>query len=91
MARYTEVYRFEPTQDPGHVFYTITAEDVGKRSIRTAAGTISVTDVIGQVLAGDVGKRLYRVPCDDPAAGWIWQAENDKQRDERLAREDGGR
>jgi hypothetical protein len=71
--------------DPGRVFYTITDADVRKSVIETEIGPIRLADVIGHVTPRDVGKRLYRVPCNDPEGGWFWQAENDRQRDERLA------
>lgn len=88
MRGYREVFRPAEGQpgDPGKIFYTITEADVGRSSIPTTAGFISVADVIGRVQAIDVGKRLYRVRCDDPAGGWIWQCESERQRDERLAR-----
>ena len=75
-----EIFAEQPERDPGAVFYTITDADVGKTVIQTEIGPIHVADVIGRVLKHDVGKRLYRVQCDDPAAGWIWQFENDAQR-----------
>jgi hypothetical protein len=81
---YREIFTAAET-DPGEVFYTITREDVGKTTIVTTAGPIRMIEILGRVQAGDVGKRVYRMPCDDPAAGWVWQAENDAQRDERLA------
>lgn len=89
MPRYTEVFApsADDPRDPGRIFYTITKADVGKGTITTTAGPIHLSGVIGRVLKIDVGKRLYRVPCEDPAAGWIWQCENDAQRDARLARE----
>lgn len=75
-------------RDPGRVFYTITPGDVGKRTIVTTIGPIELSGVIGYVQRGDVGKRLYRVPCDDPAAGWIWQCESGAQQSTRLAVKD---
>lgn len=88
MRGYREVFRPAEGQpgDPGKIFYTITEADLGKGTLPTTAGPIHVADVIGRVQAIDVGKRLYRVQCDDPAAGWIWQCESDRQRDERLGR-----
>lgn len=68
----------------GRVFYTITADDIGRRSIRTTECMIPVSDVIGYVQRQDIGKRLYRVRCNDPAGGWTWQCESARQRDERL-------
>jgi hypothetical protein len=77
--------------DPGRVFYTIRPEDVGKGIIDTEIGPIAVSDVLGRVQPGDVGKRLYRVPTDgglpDQPLLWYWQAENNQQRDARLARD----
>ena len=70
----------------GRLFYTITADDIDRRQIRTTECVIPVGDVIGYVQRQDVGKRLYRVRCDDPAGGWIWQCESNQQRDERLER-----
>lgn len=77
---------FEPESaapDPGRVFYTIKPEDVGKGVLRTSIGPIHLGGVLGKVLPDDVGKRLYRVQMNDKS-GWIWQAENDRQRDARL-------
>jgi hypothetical protein len=81
-----EIFKPEPGEpaDPGRVFYTITAEDVGKIRISTEIGPIHVRDVMGRVTEDDVGRRLHRVP--GPAGVWFWQAENDAQRDARLAK-----
>jgi hypothetical protein len=89
MRGYREVFApaGHESSDPGRIFYTITPADVGHTTIKTTAGPVHLASFFGRVLPGDVGKRLYRVPCDDPAAGWIWQAENDAQQDARLARE----
>jgi hypothetical protein len=86
MPRYREVFAPDENQpaDPGRVFYTIRLADAGKSVGRTTAGPVSVSGVIGRVLRCDAGKRLYRVPCDDPAAGWTWQCESAGQRDTRL-------
>ncbi|MGH9095623.1 MAG: hypothetical protein ACRDXE_10720 [Acidimicrobiales bacterium] len=43
-------------------------------------------DAIGRVLPGDVGKRAYIVR-NDADDSWVLQVENDRQRDERLAKE----
>ena len=61
-------------------FYTLTAADVGKPWIRAFGRTRLVSEFIGRVLPGDVGKRVYLV-------GDILQVENDEQRDARIARE----
>jgi hypothetical protein len=83
-----EIFKPQPAGpgDPGRVFYTITADDVGKRVIKTTIGPLDIGSVIGAVLPIDVGKRLYRVPCNDRSAPWIWQCESDTQRDARLAK-----
>ena len=85
---YREVFKPSPedNSDPGKIFYTITPDDVGKGVITTTAGHIRVTDVLDRVLPGDVGKRLYRVQ-NNAEDSWLWQAENNRQRDERLSRE----
>jgi hypothetical protein len=86
-----EIFKPAPGEpaDPGRVFYTIAPEDVGKRVIVTEIGPINVRDIMGHVLPDDVGKRLYRVPARVPGPDrsdlWFWQAENDAQRDARLA------
>lgn len=85
MRGYREVFRQDERRDPGRIFYTITAADVGKAFIPTEVGAITLADVIGRVLPGDVGKRLYRVPAE-AGDSWIWQCENDGQRDARVAK-----
>jgi len=93
MHGYREVFRPEPGEprDPGMIFYTITADDVAKRVISTTAGDISLKGWFGVVASVDVGKRLYRVPTDGGIEGqpvsWTWQAENEVQRDARIARQ----
>jgi len=81
-----EIFKPRPGQmrELGRAFYTITDEDVGRRFIRTTECMIELGSVIGYVQRQDVGKRLYRVRCNDPAGGWIWQCESARQRDERL-------
>lgn len=81
-----EVFRpAETGPDPVHgVFYTVTEQDVGKSTvIRTTAGYIPVGEVLGRVLRGDVGKRIYAVLSDDGTCT-VWQAENEEQRLRRL-------
>ena len=94
MHGYREVFRPEPAadyRDPGRIFYTITAADVRKHQLHTTAGDISLSGWFGIVQASDVGKRLYRVPTsggiDGQPVTWAWQAENDSQRDARIARQ----
>ena len=93
MNKYREVFKPEPgeSRDPGRIFYTITADDVGKRVIRTTAGPVNAGDVIGAILPIDVGKRLYRVPTDGGIEGqpvsWTWQCESDGQMITRQRRE----
>lgn len=80
-----EVFRPEPAaEDDELLFYTIIRDDVRKGSILTTAGRIDVTPVLGFITTHDVGRRLYRVPSVN--GGHVWQAENDAQRDHRLAR-----
>jgi hypothetical protein len=82
---YREVFKAQTPSDPGQVFYTITADDIGKTTIVTEAGPIYLNQVIGRVLDGDVGIRLYRVPGQP--AGYRWTAENRQQRNDRLKQE----
>lgn len=77
----------KPKYDPGEVFYTVQPEDVGKRSIETDVGTINLSDFLGQIIKSDVGKRLYRQKIrDGEEFEYIWRAENQQQRDERVSR-----
>lgn len=61
-------------------FYTITADDVGKVSHKIHGRTWLASSWIGQVLPGDVGKRVYLV-------GDVLQVENDEQRDQRVGKQ----
>jgi|SRR5215471_14224070 len=77
--------------DPGRVFYTIRPEDVGKGTIPTEIGPIHLVNVIGRVMSCDIGKRLYRMPAGadpDGRVAWVWQCENEEQRNTRVAREE---
>jgi hypothetical protein len=85
VVTYREVFKTR-SNDPGEVFYTITREDIGKTTIVTDAGPIYLNQVIGRVLDGDVGIRLYRV-TGGGGAGWLWTAENRRQRDDRQKAE----
>jgi len=66
--------------------HTITEADVGRSYARQACPccgarrSINFGDVLGRVLPGDVGKRIYNV------GGGVLQVENDAQRDARLRR-----
>jgi hypothetical protein len=81
-----EVFRPDPEEPISErVFYTITSDDVRKSHIKTEVGVIDVAEVIGPVQAQDVGKRLYRLP-NNAGDSYVWQCENNRQRDERLAR-----
>jgi hypothetical protein len=87
-----EVFKAEPQPDPGRVFYTITADDVGAGVIQTAAGPADLSGWFGRVRETDVGRRLYRVPAvnfeiDGQPGAWIWDAESITERDTRLAHE----
>jgi hypothetical protein len=87
-----EVFKPEPQPDPGRVFYTITAGDVGASVIQTAAGPANLSGWFGRVRETDVGLRLYRVPSvnsgtDGQPGAWIWDGESIDERDARLAQE----
>lgn len=90
MAR--EVFKPAPKPERGPdsevIYYTITADDVGKRFIKTTEGTIPAGEVIGEVQRRDVSKRFYRV-LDEAGVSHVWQCENDAQRDGRLERRPG--
>ena len=59
-----------------HKPYTLKQADVGKHTIRAFGYVWLVSNFMGQVLPGDVGKRVYW-------RGGILQVENDAQRDAR--------
>lgn len=87
-----EVFRLEPGEpaDPGRVFYTITADDIGSRHIDTTIGTIHLRESIGEVNESDIGRRMFRVPMSvltPGAKGWTWIAEAGHRRAARLADE----
>jgi hypothetical protein len=79
-----------PPAEPGRVFYTIATEDAGTATIETEIGPICLSGWFGIVRKGDVGKRLHRTPVNGGISGqlvtWVWQVENEAQRDARLAR-----
>lgn len=60
-------------------FYELQGRDVGKAHLRCFGHVWSVSHFLGQVLPGDVGKRVFK-------RGGILQVENDAQRAARLAR-----
>jgi hypothetical protein len=64
--------------------YTLTTDDVGKTVLHAFGSAWKVEDFMGRILAGDVGKRVFRRPVDG-APGAVLQVENDQQRDRRLA------
>lgn len=59
-------------------FYTLTAADVGRHTLRIFGRNVPASHFIGQVLPGDVGKRCYDVDG-------IVQVENEAQRAARVA------
>ncbi len=68
-------------------YYTITHGDIGKPAITAFGHAWTVTDWIGRILPGDVGKRVYRVSNDDDLGqSYILQVENNEQRDARIAK-----
>jgi hypothetical protein len=81
-----EVFLARERRDPGRVFYTILAEDVGKTVIQTEIGPILVNEFIGRIRSKDIGKRLYRVP-NNAGDYWYWQLEGKKQFEERKRKE----
>ena len=58
-------------------FYEIEPDDIGKRFLRAFGRGWALSDVLGYVQRGDVGKRLYLVDG-------ILQVENNEQRDARV-------
>lgn len=64
-------------------FYTITPDDVGKRTIKPFGRVRVVSDFMGRIFPDDVGKRVYNVRADD-GTRTILQVENNAQRNKRL-------
>lgn len=60
------------------LLFTIAPEHVGKSHVKIDGRVVSLADVIGRPLPGDVGKRVYDV-------NGVVQVENNEQRDLRLA------
>lgn len=58
-------------------YHTISTEDVGQPWLKIFGQLWIVSEFMGRILPGDVGKRIYLV-------GRILQVENDEQRDRRL-------
>lgn len=69
------------TCGPG--YYTITADDVGKRFLDAFGKHWPLGDVLGYVQRIDVGKRIYRLR-DNAGVRDFLQVENNEQRDARL-------
>jgi hypothetical protein len=86
-SQWTEVFPPEDTRNPERVFYTLTARDVGKGTIQTSVSKVDLLADLsfGRVQKGDVGKRLYGRLGVPGWEGYYWEAENDAQRDARLA------
>lgn len=59
-------------------YYELQQSDVGRPFLKIFDRVWSVTDFMGRILPGDVGKRVYLV-------SGILQVENDAQRAKRLA------
>lgn len=85
--QWTEVFPPEDARNPEHVFYTLTARDVVKGTIRTSVSTIDLLNDLnfGRVQKGDVGRRLYGTLGVPGWDGYYWKAETNAQRDARLA------
>jgi hypothetical protein len=64
-------------------FYTLRLDDLGKPTIRAFGKVWLVTNFMGRIFPGDMGKRVYRV-ATDAGDSYILQVENDEQRDKRL-------
>lgn len=62
-------------------YYELRTEDINRAVIKAFGRTWPVSNFLGRVLPGDVGKRVYQV-------GDILQVENDEQRDTRLQEEE---
>jgi hypothetical protein len=84
-----EVFAIARPPDPGEVFYTITAHDVGKTVIEVSeGGPIPVGPALGVVRAWDVGRRLYRVQAEGTGR-WRWEAEDQGHWFARAGRQEG--
>lgn len=77
-ARWTDGHRCGPG------YYTITADDVGKRFLLAFGKNWPLSDVMGHIQRGDVGKRIYLVRNNGDDRDLL-QVENNTQRDVRLA------
>lgn len=67
-------------------FYELATTDVGQHTIRAFNRQWLVQNFMGQVLPGDVGKRVYHVP--QGLGPGILQVENSEQRDSRDETQD---
>ena len=65
-------------------FYTITKQDVEKPLIQAFGEKWLVSNFMGRILPIDVGKRVYKVPVNDPRSPPILQVESDEQLKRRL-------
>lgn len=61
------------------MYYTITSQDVGKRTISVGGYKWLITDVMGHILPTDIGKRVYVIDG-------ILQVESESQCNSRLAK-----
>lgn len=79
-----EVFKPEPSPPDrsGPVFYTITADDIGRSVIETTIGPICLTGVIGRVQRRDTGHRLYGTCLFNGQMHWSY--ENDSQYAARI-------
>lgn len=65
-------------------YYEIQPSDVGRIYLKAFGKMWSIAHFIGQILPGDVGKRVYRQ--QDSAGLFFLQVENDQQRAARLSK-----
>lgn len=65
---------------------TITHEDLyPDTTCKSRDVIIGIQNAIGLIRSYDIGKRVFKVLCDDGRT-WIYQVENNEQRDARLAK-----
>lgn len=68
-----------------NIYYTIQSDDVGSAFLYAFHGVWIVSSFMGQILPGDVGKRVYL--CSSVAGPRMLAVENDEQFKRRLERE----
>jgi hypothetical protein len=81
-----QVARIIAIMSESDTVYEIVASDVGRATIHAFGRPWQVSTFLGQVLPGDVGKRVYRTRdhADVSDVSDVLQVENNEQRDRRL-------